>query len=125
MRALRTVAPRSRRQGVVDDDRRGRSLSRLPHADGVGSSPGGGPLTVEPRVRVLIADDEPALRLLCRINLEAAGIEVLDARDGVDQPPGRARDPRGRRVLGAAAYLTKPFDPSSLAATVDRVLLHR
>jgi CheY-like chemotaxis protein len=32
--------------------------------------------------RVLIIDDEPAIRLLGRINLEADGIEVLEAGDG-------------------------------------------
>jgi two-component system alkaline phosphatase synthesis response regulator PhoP len=32
--------------------------------------------------RVLIIDDEPAIRLLARLNLEAEGIEVLEAGDG-------------------------------------------
>ncbi len=32
--------------------------------------------------RVLIVDDEPAIRLLARVNLEADGIEVLEAGDG-------------------------------------------
>jgi DNA-binding response OmpR family regulator len=32
--------------------------------------------------RVLIVDDEPAIRLLGRVNLEADGIEVLEAGDG-------------------------------------------
>jgi CheY-like chemotaxis protein len=31
---------------------------------------------------VLVADDEPAMRLLCRINLESDGVEVLEAPDG-------------------------------------------
>jgi DNA-binding response OmpR family regulator len=32
--------------------------------------------------RVLIVDDEPPIRLLCRVNLEAEGMEVLEAADG-------------------------------------------
>ena len=32
--------------------------------------------------RVLVADDEPAMRLLCRINLESDGAEVTEAADG-------------------------------------------
>ncbi len=32
--------------------------------------------------RVLVIDDEPPIRMLCRVNLEAEGIEVLEAPDG-------------------------------------------
>jgi DNA-binding response OmpR family regulator len=32
--------------------------------------------------RVLVIDDEPPIRLLCRVNLEAEGMEVLEASDG-------------------------------------------
>jgi len=32
--------------------------------------------------RVLVIDDEPPIRLLCRVNLEAEGLEVLEASDG-------------------------------------------
>jgi DNA-binding NtrC family response regulator len=31
------------------------------------------------RVRVLVVDDEPSIRLLCRVNLELEGHEVLEA----------------------------------------------
>jgi EAL domain-containing protein (putative c-di-GMP-specific phosphodiesterase class I)/DNA-binding response OmpR family regulator len=34
------------------------------------------------RMRVLVIDDESPIRLLCRVNLEAEGIEVLEAADG-------------------------------------------
>ena len=34
-------------------------------------------------VRVLVIDDEAPIRLLCRVNLEAEGIEVLEAADGM------------------------------------------
>ena len=33
---------------------------------------------------IVVADDEPALRLLCRINLEAEGYRVLEAADGAE-----------------------------------------
>jgi len=33
-------------------------------------------------IRVLVIDDEAPIRLLCRVNLEAEGIEVLEAADG-------------------------------------------
>jgi len=32
--------------------------------------------------RVLVIDDEAPIRLLCRVNLEAAGMRVLEAADG-------------------------------------------
>ena len=32
--------------------------------------------------RVLVIDDEAPIRLLCRVNLEAEGMTVLEARDG-------------------------------------------
>ena len=32
--------------------------------------------------RVLVIDDESPIRLLCRVNLEAVGMEVLEAADG-------------------------------------------
>jgi CheY-like chemotaxis protein len=33
--------------------------------------------------RVLVVDDEPAIRLLCRVNLQAEGFSVKEAADGV------------------------------------------
>ena len=38
--------------------------------------------------RVLVIDDESPIRLLCRVNLEAEGMEVLEAADG---PSGLVR----------------------------------
>jgi DNA-binding response OmpR family regulator len=35
-----------------------------------------------PTTRVLVIDDEAPIRLLCRVNLEAEGMEVLEASDG-------------------------------------------
>jgi len=40
------------------------------------------PETNESPLRVLVADDEPPIRLLCQVNLAVAGIEVLQAADG-------------------------------------------
>jgi CheY-like chemotaxis protein len=34
------------------------------------------------QVRVLVADDEPPIRLLCQVNLALAGMEVMQAVDG-------------------------------------------
>ena len=34
--------------------------------------------------RVLVIDDEPPIRLLCRVNLEAEGMQVLEAPDGLE-----------------------------------------
>ena len=34
--------------------------------------------------RVLIVDDDPAVRLICAVNLTAEGLRVLEAEDGVD-----------------------------------------
>jgi DNA-binding response OmpR family regulator len=46
-----------------------------PAAAGAGSRPSG-------RLRVLVADDDHSIRMLCRVNLELAGFEVLEAEDG-------------------------------------------
>jgi CheY-like chemotaxis protein len=34
--------------------------------------------------RVLVVDDDPAVRLVCAVNLTAAGLQVLEATDGLD-----------------------------------------
>ena len=34
-------------------------------------------------IRVLVIDDEEPIRLLCRVNLEAEGMIVLEASDGL------------------------------------------
>jgi DNA-binding response OmpR family regulator len=36
----------------------------------------------QPKTRVLVIDDEPPIRLLCRVNLEAEDMTVLEANDG-------------------------------------------
>jgi DNA-binding response OmpR family regulator len=117
-------------------------------------------------MRVLIIDDEPDVLLLCRVNLEFAGHEVLEAsngergvelamgerpdvilldvmlpqRDGLSVLEELVADTRTRDTpvilltakaqdtdrlrgwnAGCAEYMTKPFFPSALADTVDRV----
>jgi CheY-like chemotaxis protein len=116
-------------------------------------------------IRVLVIDDEPAVRLLLQRNLEFAGFEVetaedgarglvalrhsaqdvvvLDlmmphvdgfevlraiAADGVGVPPvivlTALSDPSVKTRCyegGAATVMTKPFDPSALAAEVARL----
>jgi two-component system alkaline phosphatase synthesis response regulator PhoP len=37
---------------------------------------------VSEQTRVLVIDDEAPIRLLCRVNLEAEGMEVIEAGDG-------------------------------------------
>jgi putative two-component system response regulator len=44
----------------------------------------GGRSEAQRRPRVLVADDEPAMRLLARVNLEVEGVEVIEARDGLE-----------------------------------------
>jgi two-component system alkaline phosphatase synthesis response regulator PhoP len=45
--------------------------------------------------KVLVIDDEAPIRLLCRVNLEAEGMEVFEAADGpsgLEQARGKAPD---------------------------------
>jgi len=43
------------------------------------------------RARVLVVDDEPDVLLLCRVNLEFEGYEVIEAHDG-EEALARVRD---------------------------------
>jgi DNA-binding response OmpR family regulator len=119
------------------------------------------------KTRVLVVDDEAPIRLLCRVNLEAERMEVLEAADGESglemarketpdvvlldvMMPGmdgwqvaehlfadestsqiplvfltaraEVRD-RARGIeLGGVDYITKPFNPTELASTVENLL---
>jgi CheY-like chemotaxis protein len=43
---------------------------------------GSGPTRAAHAERILVVDDERAIRLICRVNLESAGYETLEAEDG-------------------------------------------
>ena len=110
--------------------------------------------------RILVVDDQPDIRLMCRVNLQLEGYEVIEAPDGdaglemtrVERPdlvlldvmmPGldgwefmmsnipivllTARVQREDEIRGwlsgAADYLPKPFNPSTLTDVVRRALL--
>jgi DNA-binding response OmpR family regulator len=153
-------------------ERRGEQLARRSSslAGGSALAPGERPLRgLEKPVarRLLVVDDEPAMRLLCSINLELAGFEVSEAADGTEalaraddgvfdlvlldvMLPDIGGHEVARRLaanaktrslpvvflsacsdrddlrvayeLGAADYITKPFDPVALAARVDEIL---
>jgi DNA-binding response OmpR family regulator len=117
-------------------------------------------------MRVLVIDDEPDVLLVCRVNLQAAGHDVLEAPDGESGLVlARERDPEvivldvmlpgrdGLSILGdlsadertvetpvilltaktqdedvlagwqagCTEYVTKPFAPADLVATIERV----
>ena len=117
--------------------------------------------------KVLVIDDEAPIRLLCRVNLEAEKIDVLEAADGEtglelarkERPdailldvmmPGmdgwqvaerlfddegtseipivfltaraELRDRARGLELGGVDYITKPFNPTELAAVVETLL---
>jgi DNA-binding response OmpR family regulator len=56
------------------------------------------PVDTAGETRVLVIDDEAPIRLLCRVNLEAEGIKVLEAADG-PQGLDLAREERPDVVL--------------------------
>src|SRR5918912_1123192 len=100
--------------------------------------------------RVLVIDDEAPIRLLCRVNLEAEGMTVLEAPDGeIGLETARRERPdvdllddektssipivfltaraevrdRARGIdLGGVDYVTKPFNPIDLAPLVTDLL---
>jgi DNA-binding response OmpR family regulator len=56
------------------------------------------PVEAAGATRVLVIDDEAPIRLLCRVNLEAEGMDVLEAADGT-KGLDLARDERPDVVL--------------------------
>ena len=60
-----------KQRGAIGPSDAGRTL-----ADAPGRNGGSG--------RVLVVDDDPAMRLLCAVNLSAAGMRVLEAADGLE-----------------------------------------
>src|SRR5581483_10736073 len=57
--------------------------SRIRHRPDPGGGTGGG-RAVESAPRVLLVDDERAIRTICRVNLEGDGFAVSEATDGAD-----------------------------------------
>lgn len=57
--------------------------SRVRHRPEPGGGTGGGKAQEAP-APVLLVDDEPAIRAICRVNLEGDGFRVLEAEDGVE-----------------------------------------
>jgi CheY-like chemotaxis protein len=53
-------------------------------------------------LRVLIADDEPAIRLMCRVNLQLEGIEVVEAADGGEAVDLALADPPDVAIIDIA-----------------------
>jgi CheY-like chemotaxis protein len=45
---------------------------------------GGAGHEASPQRRILVADDEPAMRVLVRVNLQVEGVDVLEAKDGAE-----------------------------------------
>lgn len=62
---------------------RGTWRSRARHLPEPGGATGGSGAT-EPAPLVLLVDDEPAIRTICRVNLEVDGFAVLEADDGAE-----------------------------------------
>jgi CheY-like chemotaxis protein len=55
--------------------------SRIRHQPDPGGG-AGGRARIEPAPRVLLVDDESAIRTICRVNLESDGLAVVEAADG-------------------------------------------
>jgi CheY-like chemotaxis protein len=53
------------------------------HRPEPGGGTGGG-RSGETQAPVLLVDDEPSIRAICRVNLEGDGLPVLEARDGAE-----------------------------------------
>jgi DNA-binding response OmpR family regulator len=75
----RLLADTPRRGGERTDRAAPASGSRVPPQGqpaepALGATAGG--------LRILVVDDEPSMRMLCRINLSLAGFEVVEAADG-------------------------------------------
>ena len=97
--------------------------------------------TGEPKRVVLVVDDEPAIRLLCKVNLELAGYEVREAgtlaaaRTQLDDDVAvvlldmHVGNERGESLLGElrarrvpVAVVTGSTDVGALAESADAVL---
>ena len=77
--------------------------------------------------KVLVIDDEAPIRLLCRVNLEAEGMDVIEAADGPSGvelcEPGDAGD-LARAIDAAAALAVRrvQIEADMLGKYVQRLL---
>jgi len=84
----RTRTARAAAPGRRASARRGPALapgvwrSRARHRPDPGGGSGAGGAPSDAPARVLLVDDERAIRTICRVNLEGDGMEVLEAADG-------------------------------------------
>ncbi len=78
-RSHANALPRARRQ--PQRFARGDWRRRIHHFPDPGGGAGGGART-DAAPRVLLVDDEGAIRTICRVNLESDGLTVLEAADG-------------------------------------------
>jgi CheY-like chemotaxis protein len=62
---------------------RGTWRNRVRHRPEPGGGAGGSKAQETPPL-VLLVDDEPSIRAICRVNLEGDGLRVLEAKDGAD-----------------------------------------
>src|SRR6266550_2858975 len=82
--------------------------------------------------RVLVIDDEAPIRLLCRVNLEAEGMQVVEELLDDESTSGipivfltaraELRDRARGLDVGGIDYVTKPFNPIELASLVRDLL---
>ena len=73
--------------------------------------------------RVLVIDDEAPIRLLCRVNLEAEGMEVLEAPDGQAglelaraEPPDATRQPSSPGIITSRRIAEELLDDERTAS---------
>jgi CheY-like chemotaxis protein len=74
-------------------------------------------MTERPKLRVLVVDDDAAIRLVCALSLELAGFEVLEAEDG---PRGLERAHEGRPDLVLLDVRMPGLDGFELAEQLRR-----
>jgi CheY-like chemotaxis protein len=80
-RSSRSEALRAARSRRHDHQPQGLWRSRVRHRPEPG---GGGGAAAKSAPLVLLVDDEPAIRTICRVNLEGDGLAVAEAEDGAE-----------------------------------------
>jgi len=91
-RATRSQGFASRSRRAPQRVTRGDWRSRIRHRPDPGGGAGGGRPT-ESAPRILLVEDEPAIRTICRVNLESDGLAVAEAADGHEALEGIRQAP--------------------------------